>query len=341
MRFLRFLCNLGIFLVAFIVINTIGILSFDVISWGVSGVDSIHIVTKDNSKINFWDGYDFTLTDMDVNLDQAPKPYVRNIFGGKGLWADKALNFVLGLTKPLIFSHAQLDNLAENRTSSIYEDLFLDYSYGMIERHNLNSSYVNDKERIGAFIELASFSDVEAKLLGVASIEKVENSITIITKTNKTIVANISKIDSKWIAEIDFNGTIFTHEMFTEKNIDYVTAKSSKVFDDNYTQWAIRGNDLLATRYWLSHKYNDERYDKFISKFFVIDASNNDIKILVDVNKKPVLKPEGMFLFICQFMAFILAIIFAVKYPVSIIQARVTSRRRRRRPEDGGAGIVI
>ena len=413
MRFVRFLCNVGIFLVSYFMIFAVGIMAYTAVSWGVSSDEAIHFVSSDTQKVRFYDAWAFQGKDIGISITSEPKPYVRNMFGGNGKWADTAINFVGSIFKPIIVPHAQIDNLAEQRTTSLYEDLTGDIN-GKFGNHmtNLSSAYTTPEKRYGAFIELATFNFPQTGVLKETylGVEKIFNEeelkelfptegesakyylvfvpvgadyiiaatepvhspttsgtsldTTTITKMdvvrkhtiktnekgNKEIHYELRKNEltgrDEYIYEIPENTnsvTIGQHDLFTQKKINFSEARKADLFDDAYQKWVIDKNDALGNRMWQSFKYNDRGYDEYVIRFLKL-TKGKDVygreEILLDANGKPIIKTEVIFLCVIEWISLIVAAIFTIRYPVTVIQARITERRNRKKG-GGNTGVVI
>lgn len=396
MKFVRFLCNLGLLIATYFMIFAIGVLAYSAVSWSISSDEAIHFASSDHNKVNFYDLWSFQGTDIAVNIGSEPKPYVRNIFGGNGKWADYAINFVTGLAKPIIIPQAQIDNIAENRTASIYEDLLGDYS-GVYPNHlkSLNNKYLKDVDNYGAFVELATFkmenrnrnlglsvngeTGIEFKIDGWVPVEETKEPIEIPYMTITPMSGNVINVYFKGTVEkeLDADGnqvekdgvlvfkanidysTIYIYKevideygekvnksvgdgkyaFFTEEKVGgYTAARNATLFDATYQNWAIRRNDALANRMWLSYKYWNPKFDNYLQKFAKHGIHN---ELLFDGNGKPIIKTEVVMLCVIQWVALILAIIFTIKYPVSLIQARIESRRQRRKAAGSDGSVTL
>lgn len=377
MRFVRFLCNVGIWLVTFIMVFTVGVIAYDGVSLGVSSDEAIHVAQTNSEKVRFYDIWGFQFADIGENLTTtAPKPYIRNLFGGKGRWADVAINFVAGIFKPIIVPHAQIDNLGEHRTASIYEDLTHDYSEYTNQLPALYTAYTSKGEsaRYAAFVELASFEfgedghgiakeyastpeEAKALYLGVKSIamNTADGNYMVITTLHGRVLTVEHKDGDSYVIH-DSDGGLFSNgkkelEITLWNNPEYsskVTGPST-YFDENYELWVIKGNDALGNRFWQSYKYNDHAYDFYATRFFKltdVDGSNaydayGRRRILTDANHKPIIKTEVIILCLLEWLGFILATIFTIRYPITVIQARVVERRNRRKHKKGDIGVTV
>ena len=403
MRFVRFLCNLGIFIVTYFMIFAVGVMAYTAVSWGVTSTEAVHFTSSDNSKVRFYDVWGFQFEDIGVSITSEPKPYTRNLFGGQGRWADVAINFVASIVKPIVVPHAQIDNLGEHRTTSIYEDLIYGDNdsarsgYYQNKTAAVTKSYTTVANKWEAFIELAVFNPPktahEDDYYGVEKLERDPSQLSAeapgegyylkITEKHEDARKDATAVGDMYGVKIYYttsenqnisyfavvyqlteDGTKLEEPkhvsdckiFYDEKHLSSddkaeILRGGVKVFDPIYERWVIDNNDALGNRMWQAIKYWNEKYDIYVTRFFETTAIQTsevekdgtpklEYVILLNGNNKPMMKSSVLFLCVIEWIAMIVSAIFTIRYPITVIQARVTERRRRKKG-DANTGVTI
>lgn len=100
--------------------------------------------------------------------------------------------------------------------------------------------------------------------------------------------------------------------------------------DEPYVEYArwVKRNSRLYNLIWRLTKYNSETYDKYFKKFISYDEFILEDGSVEYVNRN--IKTPVTVMYYQQAVSIILAILFVVKYPIALGQARVVGRKRRK-----------
>ena len=114
MKFLRFLCNLLMFIAVTIGISVVQVGLYDLTALQSENIPEIKISADDESDIAYFDNYAFWAEDIKANLEQPAKYRIRNwaswSWWKKGMaWADKGLDTVIAVVKPIVVPVAQVN----------------------------------------------------------------------------------------------------------------------------------------------------------------------------------------------------------------------------------------
>lgn len=99
----------------------------------------------------------------------------------------------------------------------------------------------------------------------------------------------------------------------SEKLIELDAAIEKNGKEQEYARW-VKNNKVLFNQTWKLKKYNCGAYDKYAKKFLTPDGH---------------IKTAVITLYYQQFVSLILALVFIVKYPINLFQARIEAKRRK------------
>ena len=114
MKFLRFLCNLLMFIALTVGISIIQIGLYNLTALQSENISEIKLSASEETDIAYFDNYSFWAEDIGENLKSEPKYRIRNwsswSWWKKGMgWADKSLDFVIAVVKPIAVPVAQVN----------------------------------------------------------------------------------------------------------------------------------------------------------------------------------------------------------------------------------------
>ena len=136
MKFLRFLCNLLMFIAITFGLSCIQVGLFDISAAQSSDVNAIHISSGDDSEIGYLDSYTFWIDDIKTNYTQDAKYRVRNWaswgWWKTGMaWADYVVDGTLATFKPILVPIAQV-----NATMIYYDKCINDFNSELVRAYN-------------------------------------------------------------------------------------------------------------------------------------------------------------------------------------------------------------
>lgn len=114
MRFLRFLCNVLMFIAICIGISVTQVCLYNVTALQSENIPEIQLSASEETDIAYFDNYSFWAEDIGENLKMPAKYRIRNWASWKwwknGMgWADKALDTVIAVAKPIIVPVAEVN----------------------------------------------------------------------------------------------------------------------------------------------------------------------------------------------------------------------------------------
>ena len=267
MKFLRFLCNLLLFVALSVGISVAQTGVYDIIAAQSKDIDPVYISSNDETNVNYTDLYSFWATDIATNYKQDAKYRVRNWIGGdfwkSGMeWADIAVDAVVATAKPIFVPIAQV-NAVKNYYYNNIDTLLLpectnknvdDYNNKLYELYILFKDY---SQPYGSAFELA-YADGDA----------------VITTTP--------------ISEFVYFGDY-------SENGDYSDNEITKA---EYGRWVAR-NKLVYNHNWKLNKYNSPEYTNFYNKFVTSDGHIKTAIIILYYQQYVSLILA--FIFVCKF----------------------------------------
>lgn len=296
MKLLRLLCNFFLWVSLVIGISTVQVGLFNLTAIQSSDVEEIHMSSRDDDEIAYFDSYAFWFEDIKENLNQDPKYRIRNwadwSWWKNGMkWADTGLDTVIAVFKPVVVPIAQVNNVRIYNESNINsldvkeikDSLY--YSYFNTQNDNWVQELNNDLYEMYMFDQILEGNQFY-----------VDPETEIYTFKYEDGVFSISDIKLADYAKY-YNGS---HPFDISEGED---AKAE------YARWVNLNSDLYNIN-WKLQKYNSETYDKYRVKFI-----NDDNHI----------KPAAVVLYYQQFVSLILATIFVIKYPIQLFQAKIES----------------
>ena len=97
---------------------------------------------------------------------------------------------------------------------------------------------------------------------------------------------------------------------------------AGKKTNNDYARWA-RNNKPLYNTTWKLNKYNDGSYATYCTKFVNEDQYGNRY-----------IKSATVLLYYQQYLSIIIALIFVIKYPISFLQGRYVSGKKKNQSRD-------
>lgn len=142
MRFLRFLCNVLMFIAITIGVSVVQVGLYNVTALQSKQIDEIHLSAADDTEIAYFDNYAFWIGDIKENLNQDPKYRVTNWaswgWWKTGMrWADTAVDTVIAVVKPIVVPVAQVNAI----------NTYYGYDVNDFESYLL-MSYDNSEEKV-------------------------------------------------------------------------------------------------------------------------------------------------------------------------------------------------
>lgn len=236
MKFLRFLCNLLMFIGLTFGISMIQVGIYDITAGESQDVDGIYPFTSSSSKVAYGDSYTFWVTDIKTNLEQDAKIRVQSWVDAKFWrtctgWIDKSIDFVVGCVKPIVVPVAQVNAVMT------YYDRDINYFY-----QDIVKSYNTDPEQR---INIALY---EAYVLYPEFVNP------------HTPIENIYCYNS-----LNYNDNAEDDVFIPISEFDYENA-DEKYKSLSYYAW-VGENSALYNHNWKLNKYNCGSYSKYYTKF--------------------------------------------------------------------------
>lgn len=321
MKFLRWLCNILLFAFMTVMISAIQVIGYDLIaSEDNFGLDkdsgsSIEVVTvlPNDEKVEFIDTFKFWGTDIATGVKTEPKYRVRNWGSGwwsKNMkWADIAVDSTVAVFKPIFVPIAQVNALKDYYLTETYtaNDVF----------HRNGEDIVSDTDLYEMYVLFSNFT------YGGDNISEE------ICASSGVAIKDFNYNDS------DAEGKFFK---FSDGNYyhgdtligDYSALEEYCADELNYMTW-VKDNKVAYNIDWKLQKYNQKAYAKYYKKFIHSDfLKDSSRKIIREVR---VIKSSVVVLYFIQFTSAILALVFVIKYPVSLLQVKYENGRKRRKAE--------
>lgn len=318
MKFLRWLCNVLLFIFMTVVISVVQIGGYDLVAsednFGLNkeGGSSIEVITvlPDSEKVEFIDTFKFWATDISTGVKTQPKYRIRNWGSGwwsKNMkWADIALDATTAVFKPVFTPIAQVNAI---------KDYYLTDAYTINTVYHYNgNNVVSDDELYEMYVLFSDYT------FG-------ENTDEVVKTSNGELVKDFnyaaSSDENKFFKEAD--GIYY----YDDKAIgDFEDLKEYCQDELNYMTW-VKAHAKAYNIDWKLQKYNQEAYAKYYKKFIYTevlkDSEGNIIK------ESRVIKSSIVVLYFIQLTSVILALIFTIKYPVSLLQLKYENGRKRRK----------
>lgn len=292
MRFLRFLCNLLMFIAVTIGISVVQVGLYDLTALQSENIPEIKISADDESDIAYFDNYAFWAEDIKANLDQPAKYRIRNwaswSWWKKGMaWADKGLDTIIAAVKPIVVPVAQV-NAINNY-----------YGYDINDFEKYLSTYYETEEALNnALYEVYVIFN-----------EGYETAYTV--------------DGTKLISEHAYTGKYAPRN---EETGEYLPWSIEDEMDVEYSRW-VKKNGKLYNTLWKLKKYNSDTYDKYFKKFIDHEVVVNEDGSLEYTNRH--IKTAVTVMYYQQFVSLIIALVFVLKYPIALGQARIVGKGKK------------
>lgn len=319
MKFLRFLCNLCLFFFTTIMISFVQVGCYDIVAsqdnFGLdknngSSVEIITVIPTDD-KVEFIDTFKFWGTDITTGVKSEPKYRIRSWgdweWWSKNMkWADVALDTTIASVKPIFTPIAQINAIKDYYLTDIY-DISTVY-------HRSSYDVVSDEKLYEMYVLFPNFT-------------YGDNTANLLKGSNGNLISSF-----------DYNSSNSSEKFFKFVDEEYYY-ENTKIgnYDDllnwcsnetNYIRWAKR-NKVAYNVDWKLQKYNQEEYTKYYKKFiFSETVKDTTTGAVYEVRT---IKSSVVALNFIQFTSIIIALVFVIKYPVSLLQARWEAGRRRHR----------
>lgn len=315
MKFLRFLCNLIYFIALCFGISVVQVGAYDVLALQDGFSDSYNLqaihVYGNNDNVGYIDEYTFWGTDLSTGVSGDSKYRIRNWVDNDGwrnnmAWADKALDVVIGATKPIFVPIAQINALKDYyRVNDGKENdlLFTDEQIDNLVKAYSDKDDSKDETVIkmnNALYELVYFSENSGK--GLYNVGEYH-----ITQFIKDDEGNIMMSEDLLIKDYAYD---------LDNAPDYVKSL-------NFGKWE-RENRKLFNHAWKLNKYNGSQYDVYFRKF--IDNSGRDINTRF-------IRSSVAVLYYQQLVAILVALFIVVKYPINLFSYRYEGKGKHHKDE--------
>lgn len=322
MKFLRFLCNALLYFATVLLLCVIQVGIYDLFAvqdnFGLQSEDgsSVEIVTviPNDNQVMFIDSYTFWGTDIAAGVDCPAKYRIRS--WGEGWWsenmgwADVALDSVIAVFKPIFVPIAQVNALKEYYLTDNYTVNTV-YSYSNVSATDLYEAYVLFSDFTYDYYNRSEAPILDYLEYGGVKIAEYDYASEAAKSDNDTFF----QVNSS--GEYYYDGT---------KIGDLAALKEYCADESNYINW-VKKNDECYNIDWKLHKYNSEVYDRYFTKF-IHSYTQVENGVTIEVRS---IKSSVVVLYFIQTTSLIVALIFVIKYPVSLLQLKYEDGKRRRK----------
>lgn len=319
MKFLRFLCNLCLFIFTTIAISVVQVAGYDLVAsqdnFGLnsdagSSIEVITVVPSDD-KVEFIDTFKFWGTDIATGVKTQPKYRIRSWGDGnwwsKSMgWADIALDSTIAVFKPIFTPIAQVNAV---------KDYYLTDAYTINSVYHRNGKDVlSDGELYEMYVLFSDFTYGDG--MDAAVLDSKSTQISLLDYESLEESERFFKVsEGEYYYGDEKIGTLEDLEKWCSD-------------EANFIKWAKR-HKLAYNIDWKLQKYNQKAYTKYFRKFIYSEVMKDNVT--GQIHEIRTIKSSVVTLYFIQFTSIIIALIFVIKYPVSLLQARWEAGKEKRR----------
>lgn len=320
MKFLRFLCNLCLFLFTTVVISAVQVGAYDIVAaqdnFGLdknngSSIEVINVIPSDNSA-EFIDTFKFWGTDISTGVKTNAKYRIRSWgdwdwWSSHMKWADVALDSTIAVTKPIFAPIAQVNAM---------KDYYLTENYTINSvYHHGETEFATDSELYELYVFFTDFSYGDASI----SNEVVSKDGTIISSYQYALSQDSNKFFS-----VSADGTYYRGNTEIGDFSDALQYCSDEL---HFIDW-LKEHKTVYNMDWKLQKYNQQAYSRYFKKFIHVELLKDSAGRITEVRT---IKSSVVTLYYIQLTSMLIALVFTIKYPVSLLQLKYESGRKKHR----------